>query len=58
MTKENIKKEDLIKKINDSVVALRDIRFGVAGSKHRNVKEVKNLKREIARVKTSLNSAN
>lgn len=58
MTKENIKKEDLIKKISDNAIALRDIRFGVAGSKHRNVKEFRNLKKEIARAKTSLNSAN
>ncbi|HEY4516123.1 MAG TPA: 50S ribosomal protein L29 [Candidatus Paceibacterota bacterium] len=37
-------------------VALRDFRFGLAGSKSRNIKEGRGLKRDIARVKTELRS--
>jgi ribosomal protein L29 len=54
MAKENIKKEDLIKKMNDNIVSLRDTRFGLAGSKNRNVMTTRLAKREVARIKTSL----
>ena len=33
---------------------LREFRFGVAGGKTRNVKEGKNLRKTIARIKTKL----
>lgn len=60
MAKEAAKKkrEDLIKELGEKRVSLRDMRFGVAGSKSKNVKEQKTLKREIARIMTALNSAN
>jgi ribosomal protein L29 len=47
-------KEELEKMQDDMVVSLRNFRFGLAGSKSRNVKEGKNLKKDIARVKTAL----
>lgn len=34
--------------------ALRKFRFGIAGSKSRNVKEGKNTRREIARILTEI----
>jgi ribosomal protein L29 len=48
-------KEDLIKEFGEKKLALRDIRFGASGSKNKNVKEQKNIKKEIARIKTALN---
>lgn len=58
MNKELLKKskKDLVNELNEKRVALRDMRFGVAGSKSKNVKEQKNTRREIARIKTVLNS--
>ena len=38
----------------DKQEALRNFRFGLAGSKTRNVKEGKNLRKEIARIHTKL----
>lgn len=35
---------------------LRDFRFGIAGSKVRNVKEGRDLKRDIAQIETELSS--
>lgn len=50
---EKNKKEELQKELAEKRVALRDLRFGVAGSKNRNVKKTKLLKKEIARIKTA-----
>jgi ribosomal protein L29 len=57
MKKEKLKKNeaDLMKEFGEKRLKLRDIRFGVAGSKNKNVKEEKNIKKEIARILTSLN---
>ncbi len=57
MNKELLKKNpaDLEKEIAEKRVALRDLRFGSAGSANKNVKQAANLKREIARLKTVLN---
>lgn len=54
--KELLKKsrDDLEKELNEKRLALRDIRFGVAGSKHKNVKEYANLRKGIARIMTAL----
>lgn len=49
------KTEDLLKELDEKSLHLRDIRFGVAGSKNKNVKEEKKIKKEIARIKTALN---
>ncbi|MFA6273373.1 MAG: 50S ribosomal protein L29 [Candidatus Paceibacterota bacterium] len=38
--------------------ALRKFRFGIAGSKSRNVKEGKNLRKEIAQILTEIRKRN
>lgn len=56
MKKEIVKKntEELAKELGEKIIALRDIRFGIAGSKGKNVKEANNIKKEIARIKTEI----
>ena len=49
---------ELQKVLAEKVAELRNFRFGLAGSKSRNIKEGKNLKRNIARIKTELSSKN
>lgn len=58
MAKELAKKDkkDLDKELGEKLVHLRDLRFGTAHSKNRNVKEYRDTKKEIARIKTVLNS--
>lgn len=51
-------KKDLEKNLDEKRLALRNIRFGIAGSKSKNVKEYSNIKKEIARIKTILNKQN
>jgi len=51
-------KVELGKELADIAVRLRDLRFGMAGGKSKNVKEQKNLKREIARIKTQMRIMN
>lgn len=56
--------KDLIKKtekelkvlLTEKRNALADFRFGIAGSKTRNVKEGHNIKKDIARIMTLLNT--
>lgn len=48
-------KADLEKELGEKKISLRDLRFGIAGSKNKNVKQYANLKKEIARIKTVLN---
>ena len=57
MKKETLKKSqsDLEKELETKLISLRDIRFDIAGSKSKNVKEQKTIKKDIARIKTSLN---
>ena len=50
-------KSEILKELSDKAIALRDIRFGVSGSKQKNVKEASNIKREIARLKTALKNS-
>lgn len=45
---------ELTKLLNEKRETLRNFRFGISGSKVRNVKEGRNLKREIARLLTEL----
>jgi len=47
-------KEDLKKELTEKHLRLREIRFGIAGSKSKNVKEYGNIKKEIARMETAL----
>ncbi len=58
-----MKNKDIVKKntkellalLSEKKTALRDFRFGVSGSNARNVKEGKELRKDIARVLTALN---
>ena len=57
MRMEEIRKmneQDLRKGLISTREALKDFRFGIAGSKIRNMKEGKNLKSDIARYLTEL----
>lgn len=47
--------KELEKMLNDKREALRVFRFGMSGSKLKNVKEGHNLRVEIARILTTLN---
>lgn len=48
--------EQLQKFVTDKREALRSLRFSVAGSKNRNVKEGKGLRKDIARALTRLSA--
>ena len=45
---------DLQKLLLEKQEQLRQFRFGIAGSKTRNVKEGRNLRKDIARIKTKI----
>ena len=47
-------KTDLEKMLDEKLLSLRDIRFGSAHSKSKNVKEYSSIRKEIARTKTVL----
>ena len=49
------KTEDLMKEMADKCEALRSFRFGESGSRTRNVREGRNIRRGIARIMTELN---
>ena len=44
--------EELAKFVADKREALRDLRFSASGSKNKNVKQAKNLRKEVARALT------
>lgn len=46
-------KEELMKLAQEKREELRALRFGVAGSKNRNVKQARTLRKEIARALTA-----
>lgn len=48
--------EELMKLVGEKREALRAFRFGVAGSKVTNVKDGRNLRREVAQILTALQS--
>ena len=48
--------KDLQKELGDKRESVRAFRFGVAGSKVRNVKEAKNTKKNIAQILTEVNA--
>ena len=57
--KENFKemsKGDLNKKLTELRESLRVLKFKVEGSRSKNVKEVSNLKKQIAKILTEINS--
>lgn len=47
-------RKDLVKTLSEKQTALQTFRFGVSGGKTRNVKEGKNLRKDIARIHTEL----
>lgn len=49
-------KADLIKELEEKTLALRGLRFGASGTKAKNVKEYANTRKDIAKIKTILNS--
>ncbi|OHB09700.1 MAG: 50S ribosomal protein L29 [Candidatus Zambryskibacteria bacterium RIFCSPLOWO2_12_FULL_45_14] len=50
-------KQDLIKALLERRETFRKLKFGTAGSKIRNVKEGRGLRKDIARIMTELNSS-
>jgi ribosomal protein L29 len=50
----NKTKIELTKMITEKREALKNFRFGIAGSKTKNMREGRNLRREIARLETQL----
>ena len=46
--------KDLVKELGDKQEALRAFRFGISGSKVRNVREGRLIKKDIARIQTEL----
>lgn len=59
MANKDLKKKtekELKKELKEKQEALRKFRFGVSGSRTRNIKEGHSLKLDIARIKTALNS--
>lgn len=48
--------EDLLREIADKREALRAFRFGSEGSRSRNTREGRNLRKDIARMLTEINS--
>jgi ribosomal protein L29 len=51
-----MKPAEITKELTSKREALRQFRFSLAGSKSKNIREGRNLKREIARLLTTLNS--
>ena len=47
-------KDELVKNLSDKREALRVFRFGSAGTRTRNVREGRNLRKEIAQIMTEL----
>ncbi|MCB9805709.1 50S ribosomal protein L29 [Candidatus Nomurabacteria bacterium] len=59
MTVKNLEKKnevDLLKELKEKREDLRHFRFGLSGSKTRDIKDGKNIRRDIARIETELNS--
>jgi len=52
----NKTKKELTAMLAEKRKALRDFRFGAAGSKARDVKEGRNIRKEIARILTAYNA--
>lgn len=50
--------KDLMKYVADSRAKLQQLRFDLPGGKVKNVREIRKLRREIARVLTLLNQKN
>jgi ribosomal protein L29 len=46
--------KDLMKLLAEKAEAMKNFRFGIAGSKVRNVREGRGLRKDIARIETEL----
>ena len=57
MADKNQTKENLMGELAKKREELREVRFQAAGSRSKNVKQAKNLRKEIARLLTELNSS-
>lgn len=55
MAEEKKETKDLHKQLREKRDALKEFRFGVSGSKIKNVKEAQGLRKDIARILTTLN---
>jgi large subunit ribosomal protein L29 len=51
----SLSKEELAKKIKDGKEKLRQLRFDLTAGKVKNVREIRHIKKEIARINTLLN---
>jgi len=47
---------DLMRTLSEKRAELREFRFDIAGTKAKNVKEARHIKREIARILTEYNT--
>ncbi|MFM2392368.1 MAG: hypothetical protein RLZZ546_345 [Bacteroidota bacterium] len=56
--KEILKSEDLTKKITELQESIRSINFNKGNSKTKNVKELSNLKKNLAQLLTEFNKSN
>ncbi|MEX1026844.1 MAG: 50S ribosomal protein L29, partial [Candidatus Paceibacterota bacterium] len=50
----DMSESDLIKTLGEKRAALREFRFNIAGTKTRDVKEGRNLRKDVARILTAL----
>lgn len=46
--------KDLMKLLTEKEEGLKNFRFGIAGSKVRNVREGRDLRKDVARIKTEI----
>lgn len=53
---QNKTKQDLVKMLKEKKEALRAFNFGISGSKIKNVKQGRTIKKEIAKILTFINS--
>ena len=53
---DKMEEKELTRILAESKVFLRELRFKVSAKQHKNLKEVKELKHKIARIKTALRS--
>ena len=50
----NKNKAELLKELNEKKLLVKDLRFGIAGSKSKDVKEFSKIRKDIARIMTAL----
>lgn len=52
----NVPKEDLLKQLIQLEDQLRKLKFQVSANQLKDVREIREVKKEVARIKTSMNS--